>query len=129
MSYNTNFFPFARTCCSPLIFGSVRDAHLCIFLFVLCVVVFVCLRPVSCVPSVAYFLDCPFLIAPSVFSNIYFTQAMSIHTCTLKDGYFEYFVNTRGLTRCLTNMHFENIPNIIYSYDISCGQFQISYRY
>ena len=37
-----------------------------------------CLRPVSCVPCVASFPDCPGLIAPSVFSNVYF-QMYSDH--------------------------------------------------
>jgi hypothetical protein len=37
------------------------------------------IRPVSCVPYVAISLDCPFLIAPSVFSNIY----LSCVLCTL----------------------------------------------
>ena len=43
---------------------------LCMFARVLCLV---CLRLVSCVlvPSIASSLGCPFLIAPSVFSNIY----------------------------------------------------------
>ena len=41
-----------------------------------CAFCFVCLRPGSCVPNVASFywmlsLDCSFLIAPSVFSNVY----------------------------------------------------------
>ena len=32
---------------------------------------FACLRVVSCVSNVASFSSCPFLIAPSVFSNVY----------------------------------------------------------
>ena len=43
----------------------------CPFSFLCCVCCFVCLCPVSCVPNVAVSLDCPFLIASSVFSNAY----------------------------------------------------------
>ena len=49
--------------------------------FLCCVVslCFVCLRPVSCVHNVASVsLDCPFLVAPSVFSNVYFVQYVCI---------------------------------------------------
>ena len=41
------------------------------FSFLCSVFCFVFLRPVSCVPNVSLFYGCPFLIAPSVFSNIY----------------------------------------------------------
>jgi len=37
-----------------------------------CVVVFMFCLSSSCVPNVAVSLDCPFLIAPSVSSNVYF---------------------------------------------------------
>jgi hypothetical protein len=48
---------------SPPVFGWVRVAHL--FNFLCCVVYFLCLRPVSCVPNVArlsrlFIIDCPF---------------------------------------------------------------------
>ena len=44
----------------------------CSSLFVLCVEIFSFFRPVSCVPKVfSVSLDCPFLFAPSVFSNVY----------------------------------------------------------
>ena len=51
-------------------FVGVRVVH--IFSFLCCVVfLFVCLRPVSRYPMLPVSLDCPFLITPSVFSNIY----------------------------------------------------------
>ena len=37
-----------------------------------CVVFFMFCLSSSCVPTVAVSQDCPFLIAPSVFSNVYF---------------------------------------------------------
>jgi len=48
---------------SPSGFGGISVAHL--FIFLCCVFCLVCLRPVSCVPTVAsfagfYILDCPF---------------------------------------------------------------------
>jgi hypothetical protein len=43
---------------------------LLIFL-VFCYFLFVCLRPMSCIPNVGS-VDCSFLIAPSVFCNVYF---------------------------------------------------------
>jgi hypothetical protein len=64
-------WPFLKTWVNPKVLGGVRVAHLfsrqfcvldCLFLF--CFVCLVCsMLPLS--------LDCSFLIAPSVFSNIY----------------------------------------------------------
>jgi len=51
------------------VFCGVRVAH--IFSFLYCVVCFACHCLVSCVPNVAVHLDCPFLIVPSYFSNVY----------------------------------------------------------
>jgi len=48
--------------------GGIRVAHILFFCVVLC---FVCLRLVSSVRIVDVSLDCPSLIAPSVFSNVY----------------------------------------------------------
>jgi hypothetical protein len=50
--------------------------YLCLFAYsgvqhILCCVFLFCLSS-SCVPNVAVSQDCPFLIAPSVFSNVYF---------------------------------------------------------
>ena len=50
--------------------------YLCLFVYsgvqhILCCVFMFCLSS-SCVPNVAVSQDCPFLIAPSVFSNVYF---------------------------------------------------------
>ena len=53
-------------------FVGVRVPHL--FIFLCCVFCFVCLHPVSCVAMLSVSLDCPFLIAPSVFSNIYLSK-------------------------------------------------------
>ena len=39
-----------------------------VWLFCFC---FACIRPVSCVPNLAVSLDCPFLIALSVFFSVY----------------------------------------------------------
>jgi hypothetical protein len=50
-------------------FGGICAAHL--FRFLCCVLCFVCLRPMSFLSKCCQFLDCPFLIAPSVFSNVY----------------------------------------------------------
>ena len=51
--------------------------------FSLTFICFVCLRPVSCVPKLPVFLDCPFLISPSVFSNVYlFCLSSSCFLCT-----------------------------------------------
>jgi len=63
--FSTSYVPFGST----WVFGGVRVAHpfsfLCcvfvLFVFVLC--------PVY--PMLPVSLDCPFLIAPSVFSNVY----------------------------------------------------------
>jgi hypothetical protein len=41
---------------------------------------FACLRVVSCVSNVASFSSCPFLIAPSVFSNVYLTNEKQVVT-------------------------------------------------
>ena len=65
-----NCLPFGEHLGSHLVFGGVCIAHL--FSFLCCDFCFVCLRPVSCVPLLPVSLDCPFLIASSVFSNIYF---------------------------------------------------------
>jgi len=55
---------------SSPVFGGVRVVHLSIFLC--CGFCFVFLRPVSCIPNVAScFLDCLFLMAPSVCSKVY----------------------------------------------------------
>ena len=49
------------------------------FLKHLCYIyIFVCLRSVSCVQCCLYILGCPFLIALSVFSNVYL-QNLKIH--------------------------------------------------
>jgi hypothetical protein len=44
-------------------YSGVQHKLCCVFMF--------CLSS-SCVPTVAVSQDCPFLIAPSVFSNVYF---------------------------------------------------------
>ena len=46
----------------------------CIVVWFFLLFYFVCLRPLSCVPNVA--LDCPYFIAPSVFSNVYFNNCL-----------------------------------------------------
>ena len=48
----------------------VSNTYCAVFLFVFSRLVFVCVSS-SCVPYVASFLDCPFLISPLVFSNVY----------------------------------------------------------
>ena len=55
--------------CSPPVFGGVRIAYLLVF----CVVFLVLFASVLCFvhPMLPVSLDCPFFIAPSVFSNIY----------------------------------------------------------
>ena len=59
---------------SSPVFGRVRVAHLLRFMCCGFFWGFLCvfLRPVSCVPNVA--CDCPFLIAPSGFSNVYLVK-------------------------------------------------------
>jgi hypothetical protein len=55
--------------------------------FLCCVFCFDGLRPVSCIPNVVsfVFLDCSFLISPSVFSNLYFqlNMLLSVKLTTL----------------------------------------------
>jgi hypothetical protein len=64
-----------------LFFVCLRPVSCVLFVFVLCLVsclssscvlCFVCLRPVSCVSDVVNILDCPSLISPSIFSDVYF---------------------------------------------------------
>jgi hypothetical protein len=58
---------------SPSVFGGIRVAHLLSFCVVLCL--FVLLVFVLCLlcPVLPVSVDCPFLIAPSVFSNVHCT--------------------------------------------------------
>jgi hypothetical protein len=60
------------------VFSGVHVAHF--FSFLCCVFCFVCLRLVSCVPSVASSLDCQLLIVPLVFSNVYLLVQLRFHT-------------------------------------------------
>jgi hypothetical protein len=53
---------YLRYVCS-FAYSGVQHILCCVFMF--------CLSS-SCVPTVAVSQDCPFLIAPSVFSNVYF---------------------------------------------------------
>jgi len=48
--------------------------------FLGCVFSFVCHRPVSCVS-----LDCPFLIAPWIFSNVYLLSFSILNYCTCRE--------------------------------------------
>ena len=65
---NRNYLPFASTCVHPrLLVGSCRSSFwflCCVFLFgfilILCLVY----------PMLPVSLDCPFLIVPSIFSNV-----------------------------------------------------------
>ena len=63
-----NWLLVGSTWVHPLfLVGSVLPIFL-----VLCVVLcFACLRPVSCDSILPVSLDCPFSIAPSIFSNVY----------------------------------------------------------
>ena len=83
MEISILFHSFHRRLGSPLVFGEVRVAHLfsflcCVFggvsvahLFsFLCCVLFVFILCLMC-PMLPVSLDCPFLVAPSVFSNFY----------------------------------------------------------
>jgi hypothetical protein len=56
--------------CSPNIWVC-HVAHLVTLMCCVVFLCFVCLRPVSCVPMLPVSLDCPFVIASSVFSNVY----------------------------------------------------------
>jgi hypothetical protein len=59
--------------CLPSAFGGIRVAHLLSFCVVLCrFVLFVFVLCLMC-PVLPVSLDCPFLIAPSVFSNVHCT--------------------------------------------------------
>ena len=65
---NRNCLPFANIWIQlRSLVGSVLPI---VFSFLCCVFLFVCLRPVSCVPNFDNF-SCPFLILHSVFCNIY----------------------------------------------------------
>jgi hypothetical protein len=56
---------------SPMVFGGVSVAHLELFSSLCCVfVLFVFVLCLVC-PMLPVSLDCPFLIAPSIFSNVY----------------------------------------------------------
>ena len=55
----------------PLVFVGVRVAHFFVFVFVLCLVC----------PMFPVFLDCPFLIVPSVFSNVYLLPTVCPMSC------------------------------------------------
>ena len=58
----------------------VRSVLLILLTFCVMYLCFVCLLPVSWVSNVAMAVDCPFLIAPSVFSNVYFLHiTLSLH--------------------------------------------------
>jgi hypothetical protein len=61
------------------------------------------LRYVLCLvyPMLPVFLDCPFLIAPSVFSNVYLPPIVCPVSCVLCDQCFQYFwiVHSRLLPR------------------------------
>ena len=69
---NEQFFSYivARTSYKFIpVFGGLRDAHVYSFL---CCVFLLCLSSSGvCVHNVASFFNCSFLIAPSVFSNVY----------------------------------------------------------
>ena len=65
---------------SPMVFGGVSVAHLefssvcCVFVLFVFVLCLVCpMLPVS--------VDCPFLIAPSVFSNVYLFVCLRAVSC------------------------------------------------
>ena len=72
--------PFAGAWVNPsFIVVSVRVLLIFyLFSFLCCVFCIVCLRPVSCVPKLLVSLDCPFLTALSVFSNVYLFPSFSI---------------------------------------------------
>ena len=59
----------------PPVFGGVRVAHLFSFL---CCFIFVCLRPVSCVPNVASVSGFSFRNCPFVFFYVYFNDPMML---------------------------------------------------
>jgi len=62
------FIPFTGTCVHIQFVVEVRNAHRCSFL---CFVLFVFMLCLEC-PMLIVYLGCPFLIAPSVFTNVYY---------------------------------------------------------
>jgi hypothetical protein len=80
---------------SPPVIGGVGAAHQ---FSVLCCVVFL-IRPVSCVPNVASVsgLLIPFLIAHSVFSNVYFLLGESLVSNMIKWIWLEHVFRCNGL--------------------------------
>jgi hypothetical protein len=62
--------------------------------FSLTFICLVCLRQVSCVPNVVSFSVCPFLIAPSVFSNVYLFGLSSSSVLCTKCCQFLWFVHS-----------------------------------
>jgi hypothetical protein len=70
--YNKELFTLREHLGSHSVFGEVSVANCCSFLC--CVGFFLCLHPVSCVPMLSVSLGCPFLITPSVFTNVYLIQ-------------------------------------------------------
>ena len=80
MSYKRQELLALRWCLgSHPVFGGVRVAHLFSFL---CCVLFVCVLCLAC-PMLPVSFECPFLIAPSVFSNVYI-QLINVRNIHLK---------------------------------------------
>ena len=71
--------------CSPPVF--VLSVLLIILVFCVVSLCFVCLRTVSCVPVIRVSLDCPFLLVPSVFSNIYLTSILLLASIYIQYTY------------------------------------------